>query len=99
MIFCQTAFEHDLEEVLEVMSTHTSTDIHKKKRLDNALSKMFQDWIKQIGFVAVLLSVLYSNQDSQVYYQNMALKNVFSHQDVSIRCEQFRLCKYIVSTM
>ena len=75
--FILIADETDLDEVLEVLAAQSKGDIAKKQKLDNAVSKMFKDCAKQILFVIILLLVMYSNQDSQLYHQNKALRDQF----------------------
>ena len=76
---------HDLKEILEVLRNQSNMDMNKKQKLDNAVSRMFKDCAKQIIFVIILILVMYSNQDRQLFHQNNALRSVFFKHDVS--CE------------
>ena len=75
---------HDLHEILDVIGKRSSMDINRKKKLDNAVSLMIKDCAKQIILVIVLLLVMYSNQDSQLYHQNNSLRNIFLKHKVHV---------------
>ena len=74
-----------MREILDILSTQSNVDINKKKKLDGAVMTMFKDWAKQILCVLVLLLVMYSNQDSQPYHQNNALRNIVTTHEVTIK--------------
>ena len=82
--YFSAAREHDLGEILEILATQSSTDINRKKKLDGAVAMMFKEWAKQILCLMVLLLVMCSNQDSQLYHQNKALRNIFTKHQVRI---------------